>query len=43
MADFQSRLLSVSRRTDIPAFFTPWFQNRLKERSGPGFWYQGLS
>lgn len=31
MADFQSRLLSVSRRTDIPAFFTPWFQNRLRE------------
>ena len=24
-------ILSVSRRTDIPAFYTPWFMNRLKE------------
>lgn len=26
-------ILSVSRRTDIPAFYMEWFQNRLKERS----------
>jgi len=24
-------ILSVSRRTDIPAFYTPWFINRLRE------------
>ena len=24
-------ILSVSRRTDIPAFYTPWFMNRLRE------------
>lgn len=24
-------ILSVSRRTDIPAFYTEWFFNRLKE------------
>ncbi len=24
-------ILSVSRRTDIPAFYSPWFFNRLKE------------
>lgn len=26
-------ILSVSRRTDIPAFYTPWLMNRLKEGS----------
>lgn len=26
-------ILSVSRRTDIPAFYMEWFQNRLQERS----------
>ncbi len=25
-----SRIISVSRRTDIPAFYGPWFMNRLK-------------
>ncbi len=24
-------ILSVSRRTDIPAFYSDWFFNRLKE------------
>ena len=24
-------ILSVSRRTDIPAFYMPWFMNRLRE------------
>lgn len=24
-------ILSASRRTDIPAFYTPWFMNRLRE------------
>ena len=24
-------ILSVSRRTDIPAFYSEWFFNRLKE------------
>lgn len=24
-------ILSVSRRTDIPAFYTPWFMNRLRK------------
>ncbi len=24
-------ILSVSRRTDIPAFYTPWFVNRMRE------------
>jgi hypothetical protein len=24
-------ILSVSRRTDIPAFYSEWFMNRLKE------------
>ena len=24
-------ILSVSRRTDIPAFYTPWFVNRIRE------------
>lgn len=28
-------ILSVSRRTDIPAFYTPWFLNRLRERFVP--------
>lgn len=26
----QPRILSVSRRTDVPAFYTPWFLNRLR-------------
>ena len=25
------RIISVSRRTDIPAFYGEWFMNRLKE------------
>jgi hypothetical protein len=25
------RIISVSRRTDIPAFYAPWFLNRLRE------------
>lgn len=25
-------IISASRRTDIPAFYTPWFINRVKER-----------
>lgn len=25
-------ILSASRRTDIPSFYTPWFVNRLKEK-----------
>ncbi len=25
------KVISVSRRTDIPAFYTPWFMNRLRE------------
>ncbi len=25
-------IISASRRTDIPAFYTPWFMNRIKER-----------
>ena len=25
------RIISVSRRTDIPAFYGDWFMNRLKE------------
>nr|VVV03975.1 hypothetical protein AW0309160_01358 [Aliivibrio wodanis] len=24
-------IISVSRRTDIPAFYTPWFMNRIRE------------
>lgn len=24
-------ILSISRRTDIPAFYTPWFMNRIRE------------
>src|SRR4030042_2185928 len=24
-------IISASRRTDIPAFYTPWFMNRLRE------------
>lgn len=24
-------ILSISRRTDVPAFYTPWFMNRIKE------------
>ncbi|TOJ53355.1 hypothetical protein CGI36_25045, partial [Vibrio parahaemolyticus] len=24
-------IISVSRRTDIPAFYTPWFMNRVRE------------
>ena len=24
-------ILSASRRTDIPAFYTPWFMNRIRE------------
>ena len=24
-------IVSASRRTDIPAFYAPWFYNRLKE------------
>ena len=27
-------ILSVSRRTDIPAFYGKWFMNRLKEEFG---------
>ena len=26
-----ARIISVSRRTDIPAFYGDWFMNRLKE------------
>jgi Domain of unknown function (DUF1848) len=26
-----SRIISASRRTDIPAFYTPWFLNRIRE------------
>ena len=26
-------IVSVSRRTDIPAFYSEWFFNRIKERS----------
>ena len=26
-----SRIISVSRRTDIPAFYGDWFMNRLNE------------
>ena len=26
-------ILSVSRRTDIPAFYAPWFMNRLRAGS----------
>lgn len=29
--DMKSRIVSVSRRTDIPAFYTPWFMNRIRE------------
>ena len=25
-------IISVSRRTDIPALYSPWFFNRLKEQ-----------
>ncbi|MBF4348939.1 DUF1848 family protein, partial [Vibrio anguillarum] len=24
-------IISASRRTDIPAFYTPWFMNRVRE------------
>ncbi len=24
-------LISASRRTDIPAFYTPWLMNRIRE------------
>ena len=24
-------IISASRRTDIPAFYSPWFFNRIKE------------
>ncbi|WP_459609246.1 DUF1848 family protein [Dickeya oryzae] len=23
-------IISASRRTDIPAFYTPWFMNRIR-------------
>lgn len=26
----QEKIISVSRRTDIPAFYTPWFMNRIR-------------
>ena len=27
----QAKIISASRRTDIPAFYTPWFMNRIRE------------
>jgi hypothetical protein len=27
----KGKIISVSRRTDIPAFYTPWFMNRVRE------------
>lgn len=29
-SEMKERVLSVSRRTDIPAFYTPWFMNRIR-------------
>ena len=31
MKPFRSRIISASRRTDIPAFYSDWFINRIRE------------
>ena len=30
-SDLKRKIISASRRTDIPAFFSKWFMNRIRE------------